>query len=96
MVKPTRVKVGTDEHAFIMIERENRPTISIDQSRDGVLSIRVDGHFMFNMGTFIERMQFDPAKEKDTPRPIHRFCPLCGEEIQMWSSAGHLCKDHDA
>lgn len=86
-----RIKLEEGER---LPRRENRPTISIDQSADGCLSVRVDGMFMFNMGSFIERMQFkgDPEPPK---MPMERFCPLCGESIPMWSSAGHKCKYND-
>lgn len=89
-----KIEAGTNDHVLVVIERENRPTISIDQSSDGCLSVRVDGMFMFNMGSFVERMQFkgDPESPK---LPMKRFCPLCGEEIKLWSSAGHKCKYND-
>ena len=86
-----KIQAGVDDHVFIVIEREGRPTISIDIMNEhgrGCMGVRLNGTVAFNM-------LVDTAALPPKGKEIHRYCPICGEEICLWSSIGHHCKEED-
>jgi len=72
------LQLGPDEHVFIMIECEDRPTISLDLANlhgRRCLSIRVNG---MTIGSSLLDVEELPTL---TTR-LKRWCPFCGEEIE--------------
>ena len=79
----------SDEHVFIVVECEGRPTISIDiinYHGRRCLGIRVDGNGILDI--LLDVKDLEPRGES-----MFRFCGMCGEKIQMHSSRSHRCKD---
>ena len=86
------IEAGLDDHVFIMVKRPGRPTVSLDlDNRHGRagLSVRTDGHGIASIVTDVG------WKTPKSGKIFERFCPMCGEEIDHLSSAGHQCKDGD-
>lgn len=82
------LKHDVDEHVFIMLECEGRPTISIDIANAHgrrAMSVRVDGMTMHSMLLDVDHLE-------PKGKVIKRFCPICGEEINLVSSKSHKCE----
>lgn len=85
-----KIQVGVDDHVFIMIERPDRPTISLDFMNAhgrGVLSVRSDG---CGIGSLVCDVKWIDPKSN---LPLARYCPMCGEKLNLCSSFSHSCKD---
>lgn len=81
------VDAEPDDHVFIVIRRTGRPTVSLDLANvhgRGYLSVRVNGMGMG--GHLVDVEHLPPAGSA-----LHRFCPFCGEEINLVSSKSHRC-----
>lgn len=84
-----KFEIGIDDHLFIMIERPDRPTISLDFMNShgrNTLGIRVAGMCIASILCDIKEL---PPKITQ----ITRYCPMCGEKIQLCSSRSHNCKE---
>ena len=81
-----KIESKVDDHVFIMIEREERPTVSIDVYRDGQIGVRVNGYGIFNAFLDVERVHGNVMFKEE-----HRYCPMCGQELQLFSSRAHQC-----
>lgn len=81
-----------DDHIFIMVKRKDRPTISIDIMNchgRATLSVRSDG---MGIGSILcDVAPLKPASGKI----LTRYCPMCGEKLDNFSSAPHQCKDSE-
>jgi len=82
-------QINSDEHIFIWIKCQDRPDISIDiQNIAGrrTMGTRING--MGIVGQLLDLIELEPISKE-----IHRFCPICGEEINLVSSKLHECKE---
>lgn len=88
-LKSTVIDADQDEHVYIRIDTEDRPTLSLDVADTHgrrTLSIRVNGMVVSSLLVDVEAM--DTMKDG----AWKRFCPYCGEEINFISSKTHVCK----
>jgi hypothetical protein len=84
------VDLNEDDHVFVWIKRKGRPDISIDLHEVHgryALGVRTGGMSLAHMLVDVE-----PLKPLGG-EPVHRFCPFCGDEINIVSSKTHVCKD---
>jgi len=86
VVHTTKISAGIDDHVFILIEREGRPTTSLDLTGEG-LSVRSNGYFIGSLFVDVERTEM-----KGDSTILHRFCPLCGERLVLASLRAHQCE----
>lgn len=86
-----QIEANVDDHVFIVIKRPGRPTVSLDLANvhgRGYLSVRVNGMGMG--GQLVDVEHLPPAGNA-----LHRYCPFCGEEINLVSSKTHRCEQGD-
>jgi hypothetical protein len=85
----SQITAGVDDHIFIMVERPQKPTISLDISNShGVSTLSVR-----SAGNGIASIRCDVGALKPTGGlGLTRFCPMCGEELNHFSSLSHGCK----
>jgi hypothetical protein len=84
------VDAAQDEHVYVSIRTPDRPTLSIDISNSHgrrVLSLRVDG--MGVAGFLVDVIDLEAMNNDGEIR----WCPFCGEKIEMFSSATHVCSE---
>lgn len=92
MIQETIRQENPDEHVWITVECDGRPTISIDIGNNHgrrFMSVRIDGMSHYSM--LLDTAHLPPRSSDDWME--HRFCPFCGEEINFLSSKSHICKD---
>lgn len=83
-----KIEAGIDDHVFIVIERPDRPTCSLDLTNThgrAYLSVRSNG--MGIGGHLIDVSLIEPKSEA-----MMRFCPYCGEKLNLISSGIHTCE----
>lgn len=86
-----KIKADIDDHIFIMVEREGKPTISLDiTNTHGItcLHARVEGNSIASIRCDVEPLPFKVGENWRV-----RYCSTCGEEINPVLSSGHTCKD---
>lgn len=83
-------QASPDQHVFIVIRCPGRPAISLDlmnpHGRRG-LSVRVDGMGIFS--ALVDLKELKPVSGD----AIFRYCGMCGEKLNLFSSRGHTCKE---
>ena len=93
MLREWKQAAAADDHIFIVLECEGRPTISIDITgeRGGgrYIGVRMDGMCLISAALDIAPLVLPPREQK--PFQYMRFCPICGGKIDSFSSAGHAC-----
>lgn len=92
-VKSTNIKATQDEHVFITAEFEDRPTVSLDlcvAHGRRYLGVRVNGMTVSSLLLDVEELPTMPDQIA-----FIRFCPYCGEEINIISSKSHHCKNEN-
>lgn len=91
MILSSKITAAIDDHVFIIIEREGRPTISLDLMNNhgrASLGIRSDGNGIANV-------LCDVGSLKPKSGAMNRFCPMCGIKIDHSQSFDHECKANE-
>ena len=92
--KILRFKQGISNNpVHILLDCDDRPSVNFDiinMHGKRSLDIRIDGLGVFSM--LLDVGEIGPAGDS-IPR---RFCPICGEKINLLSSRGHSCKEDPA
>lgn len=90
-----RIEAGADDHVFIVIERDEGPTISLDLSNPhghGSLSVRADGMTIASVLTDVT-----VAPHVGDSQRLRRFCPYCGQERNLAASVDrHHCEPRES
>jgi hypothetical protein len=92
MLNKTVIKSDADDHIWITIECPDRPVISIDiMNLHGrrSLDVRVDGMGMF--GCLLDVKELPPSSGD----LLHRYCSMCGEKLNLYSSRPHVCPNEN-
>lgn len=92
MIQQRITQDNPDEHVWLTVECEGRPTISIDIGNGHgrrFMSVRIDG--MTHHSMLLDTKELGPRSGDEWKN--HRFCPFCGEEILMVSSRPHVCAE---
>jgi hypothetical protein len=84
-----QILVPNGDHLHIQVISKERPGLSIDvfdSHGRRALAVSVNG-------VTIGSMLVDVAPLDAREGKYQRFCPFCGVEIPIWSSAAHVCEE---
>lgn len=84
------VEINEDDHVLLWVKRKGRPDISVDLHEVHgryALGVRSGGMMLSHLLVDVE-----PLKPHGGA-PVQRWCPFCGEEINLASSKTHRCKE---
>lgn len=87
-------QANPDEHVWITVNCEGRPTLSIDIGNAHgrrYMSVRLDG--MTHHSMLLDTAHLPSRSSNDWLE--HRFCPFCGDKIDFLSSRTHTCADSE-
>lgn len=89
-VEPIRLNVKEpDDYVFVVIETPEKPTVTLDiHNAHGrrTLSVRING---MSIGGLL----LDVEELPGVSHRIERFCPYCGEELNIVSARPHKCEE---